>query len=116
MAARAATDELIALLAKALTERFSHDPSCPGVHIAHVVKRFAPKWVDGVPAHTETVIKPIWYVAAQRFTGSFGAGRTIVDREEGEDLDEVIFKLASRIAAGIPKIREQLSLARAVRA
>lgn len=96
------TDELIALLSKALSERYSGDPSLPGVHIAHL------------PIGHEGRTKAEWYVACQRFTGSFGAGRTNVDRQTGDDLDDVLLTLAKRVAENTPKVAAQRELAKAV--
>ncbi len=99
---KTATCELIALLSKALSERFATDPSLPGVHIAHL------------PIGHEGRSKAEWYVACQRFTGSFGAGRTNVARQTGDDLDDVLTKLTKQIVDTIPKVTAQRELARAV--
>jgi hypothetical protein len=96
------TDDLLALLAKALSERFSEDPSLPGVHIAHL------------PKGHEGRAKAEWYVACQRFTGSFGQGRVNVDKQIGDDLDVVLETLARRIVLGIPKISAQRELLKAL--
>ena len=96
------TDELLALLCKALSERYPDDPTTPGVQIAHL-----PAGKDGRKEAT-------WYVACHRYTGSFGAGRTVAAKKTGDDLDRVLAKLAKSIADDTPKVSAQRELKRAV--
>lgn len=96
------TDELIALLCKALTERYADDPSVPGVQIAHL-----PKGKDG----RETAA---WYVACHRYTGSFGQGRTVAAKSTGDDLDAVLETLAREVADKTPSVSAQRALVKAL--
>jgi hypothetical protein len=96
------TDELLALLCKALTERYPEDPTTPGVQIAHL------------PAGKDGRTEAAWYVACHRYTGSFGTGRTVAARQTGDDLDAVLEALARTIAESTPKVTAQRKLVRAL--
>lgn len=95
------TDDLLALLCKALTERYPDDPSVPGVQIAHL------------PAGRirDTAC---WYVACHRYTQAFGGGRVIQAKKEGDDLDDVLRELATEIAESTPAVSAQRALVRAL--
>lgn len=124
MAKQTATDDLIALVAKALSERYPNDKGGkPGLLIAHLpdgggpavrrtqggdavygfslVSDLASRMFIGDPVSVVPAA-PCWYVAAQRFMGpGKGEGRTNVDRETGDDLDAVIATLGKRLATGV---------------
>jgi hypothetical protein len=55
--AKTPTDDLLALICKAATERWPGDGLAPGVQIAHVTKN---TYGDELPA-------PFWYVALHRY-------------------------------------------------
>jgi hypothetical protein len=95
-----ATDDLLALLCKALSERYPDDPTAPGVQIAHLS---GPRFPSAQ-----------WYVACHRYTGSFGQGRLVVAQHRGEYLDVVLEQLAKRVAESTPKVVAQRELKKAV--
>jgi hypothetical protein len=99
------TGELLALACKALTERYRSDPWRPGIQIAHIPALTA--WEGGptMPAK--------WYLAAHRYTGSFGASRIVLHKSHCEDLDGGLIALASHIAP--PPETAQRDLARALK-
>ena len=79
--AKIKTDDLIALICKAATERFSEDSWAPGVQIAHVVR-------NG---------ERFWYVALHRYQGPCHE-RVVVFKTRNADLDVAVRELAAFFA------------------
>jgi hypothetical protein len=94
------TDDLLALICKAATERYPEDRLAPGVQIAHVI--------EGSTA--------FWYVALHRYPKdivaiAFEPQRKIVHKVKNEDLDVAIKELALLM---LPKTEAVKDLAEAV--
>lgn len=110
------TCELLALACKALTERYSEDPSAPGILVSHIAEgpaRVEHIWVNGMPNAVAHSGGPTWYVAVHRYKGSFGASREVAHKVYNADLDEALVTLI-RLAA--PAYTAQRDLAVALKA
>lgn len=70
------TVTLLALICKALTERYSTDQCKPGIQVSHLAD------------------KALWYVAIHRYSLPFGEGRIVVQKATGADLDETLEQIA----------------------
>ncbi len=66
------TVTLLALICKALTERYSTDQCKPGIQVSHLAD------------------KGLWYVAIHRYSLPYGEGRIVVHKATGNDLDETL--------------------------
>jgi hypothetical protein len=116
---RTATDDLIALTCKALSERYPDDKGGrPGLLIAHLPEGKGEQdfyvTLSGLrfPATADVTGEPRWYVAAQRFLGpGKGEGRTNVQRWTGDELDDVIAEAAKFLATSV---EHQAELGKAV--
>lgn len=74
------TAELLALICKALSERYSTDQCKPGVQVSHLAN------------------KQLWYVAIHRYSLPYGEGRIVVRKATGTDLDTVLLEIAETLA------------------
>lgn len=84
------TETLLALICKALSERYSTDQCKPGIQVSHLAD------------------KALWYVAVHRYALPFGEGRIVAHKATGADLDETLERVASIL---VPKSDAQEELA-----
>jgi hypothetical protein len=82
------TVTLLALICKALTERYSADQCKPGIQVSHLAE------------------KALWYVAIHRYSLPYGEGRIVVRKETGDDLDAVLERIAQTLAPSNDAQRE----------
>lgn len=107
------TDDLLALICKAATERWPDDGLAPGVQIAHVTRN---TYGDAR--------EPFWYVALHRYPKKAGCvtghdnpfaglagNRIVAHKAKHEDLDKAIQLLALEL---VPKNEAQAELAKAL--
>jgi hypothetical protein len=80
MARKRDTVTLLALICKALSERYSTDQCKPGIQVSHLAD------------------KGLWYVAIHRYSLPYGEGRIVVQKRTGDDLDEVLEAIARILA------------------
>ncbi len=100
------TDDAIALITKALSERYPSDKGGkPGLLIAHLPNGTDPGVsIVELPSGRvrENGSDPRFYLAAQRFMGpGKGEGRTNVQTWVGDDLDVVIAEAARFLATSV---------------
>jgi hypothetical protein len=74
------TVTLLALICKALSERYASDQCKPGIQVSHLAN------------------KALWYVAIHRYSLPYGEGRIVVRKATGGDLDEVLEEIAQVLA------------------
>lgn len=84
------TTTLLALICKALTERYATDQCKPGIQVSHLADQGQ------------------WYVAVHRYSLPFGEGRIVVHKAKGDDLDKVLEQIASIL---VPRNDAQKELA-----
>lgn len=90
MANKRDTVTLLALICKALTERYSSDQCKPGIQVSHLAD------------------KALWYVAIHRYSLPYGEGRIVAYRTTGPDLDECLERAAAIL---VPRNDAQKELA-----
>jgi hypothetical protein len=115
------TDDLIALICKAATEKYREDRVRPGIQIAHIPAASFPLFsvkhgesvalVQGAPDFAQPAF---WYVALHRYPNDSYGGtldRVAVCKAEHADLDRAIQLLAVQL---IPATEAQAELAEAI--
>lgn len=90
MAKKRDTVTLLALICKALTERYHTDQSKPGIQVSHLAD------------------KGLWYVAVHRYSLPYGEGRIVVFKTSDPDLDVALERIAATL---VPKTDAQRDLA-----
>lgn len=84
------TVTLLALICKALSERYSSDQCKPGIQVSHLANQ------------------GLWYVAVHRYSLPYGEGRIVVTKEKDNDLDTALERIAQTL---VPRNDAQKELA-----
>lgn len=96
------TDELIALICKALTERFPQDRTRPGLVISHLAKQ------EGSDDQST------FYVSAVRYPNQYGAAKEVIHQARELTLDDAVLRIAEALTPQTPIVVHQRALARAI--
>ena len=90
MARKRDTVTLLALICKALSERYSTDQCKPGIQVSHLAN------------------VGLWYVAIHRYSLPYGEGRVVAFKTKGADLDECL-EQAARVLAPSNDAQKELA-------
>lgn len=85
------TVTLLALICKALSERYATDQCKPGIQVSHLAN------------------KGLWYVAIHRYSLPYGEGRIVAYKTTGADLDECLEQAAKILAPANEAQKELVS-------